>query len=107
MKLKSGTITLLISIFFQGSSTAKELLACECISAESGCSFSVFDQAAGKPRKNWVQEYSPVPGRDTSSSDMAMACWRKRNTDAGGQGLCCEMDNDDRDAKRYFKGQLQ
>lgn len=87
--------------------TAQQRLSCLCIAATTGCNFAVFDSAAGKPRKEWSQDFSPVPGKAPSTTDLALACWRKRDANPGGEGLCCDMQKDQRDAGRYYRGTLQ
>jgi hypothetical protein len=78
-------------------------LDCQCIAASGLCNFKLFDEAAGKPRQSWSQ---PIYFTDSepSAQERALACWRKR--EVGGQGLCCSLNNDETDATRYFKGDI-
>jgi hypothetical protein len=105
MKLK---VIFVASTFFVVVAHAEPVkkLGCQCILATSLCNFARFDDAAGKPRQEWSQNFSLPPVTTPSPQDMALACWRKRNAPAGGQGLCCEMHNGEGDAERYFKGRL-
>ena len=85
------------------ASTRAHPLDCQCILATSGCNFALFDEAAGKPRHTWYQDFTP-PGGQSTLHDRALACWRKRDVQGSGDGLCCQLNNNESDADRYFKG---
>jgi len=78
---------------------------CVCILATSGCTLAVFDKAAGSQRVDWRQTISVLAGREV---DLASACYRKRDTDTGGKGLCCLPGNrtdgtpDPKDIDRFY-----
>lgn len=82
-------------------------LECICIAATSMCNFKLFDEAAGKPRVTWLQTIYENPAKPLTKEDKALACWRKRDAPKHGGGLCCSLDRDERDATRYFKGELK
>lgn len=94
-----------VSHVYAGESTDADI-TCTCIAATSMCNFKLYDEAAGKPRITWAQKAYQNPALPPlSSKDLAEACWRKRDANPGGEGLCCAMDNNESDASRYFKGE--
>src|SRR5262249_27004272 len=104
--MKIPIIFVLISAVLTSHAVAADTLNCQCIMSTGGCNFALFDEAAGKPRKSWSQEFNSPPSSSVTPSFLALACWRKRGENPGGEGLCCDMDHDERDAVRYFKGEL-
>lgn len=97
-----------LTIFVMGHapsmSQEQSTLACQCVVATSLCAFARFDEAAGKPRHEWTQPIF-LGGNEPAADLRALACWRKR--EVGGGGLCCSKDDDERDAPRYFSGDIQ
>lgn len=96
-------LRVIIVIFATFTSAAAWSLDCQCVAVQGLCSFKLFDDAAGQPRITWTQEFFP-PGGQSTAHDRALACWRKRDVDGLGNGLCCSLNNDESDADRYFRG---
>jgi hypothetical protein len=81
-------------------------LHCTCVLATSGCPSKLFDELAGKPRHDWFQDFTPPNASSNTTHARALACWRKRDADKLGDGLCCSLNGDDSDADRYFRGNV-
>jgi hypothetical protein len=75
---------------------------CTCIAATSACVSSIGDALGGKERFKWTSTGAAKAGASVDISDL---CWRRRNNDLEGQGLCCSLNNDQRDV-RFFWGEL-
>ena len=82
-------------------------LHCQCVLATTSCNFKVFDEAAGKPRHEWYRDFTTNESKTYDNEFLAKACWRKRDVDGQGDGLCCARNKDESDASRYFKGALK
>lgn len=70
--------------------TGQSLIHCACVAKTIGgaaCRYKVVDGLSGKERPDWWQEVHHEAGNEV---DLSMACWRKRNVDTHGAGLCCE-----------------
>ncbi len=80
-------------------------ITCVCILGSSGCSKDFFDKASGSQRVDWKQTVSAVAGKEV---DLAAACYRKRDTNPGGKGLCCapsirkDGSPDPKEVERFF-----
>jgi hypothetical protein len=61
---------------------------CACVLATSGCSLELLWKAGGAQLHEWSQDASLVAGKST---DISAACYRKRDVDKLGAGLCCEV----------------
>jgi hypothetical protein len=85
------------------NATGKARIACVCIVSTSGCALKRFDEIAGKPRKTWIQEAHVIQGHEY---DASLLCYRKRDVQGHGEGLCCEVNRDERDL-RFFFGKVQ
>ncbi len=84
--------------------TETKLLACKCVSVESGCT-KISDLSSGAVRIKWQQKIHLQAGKEV---DLSEACWRKRDVDGMGNGLCCSVAPVD-DAKTnlgFFWGEL-
>lgn len=73
--------------------TGVALVHCYCIAATSGCSSNFFWRTAGSPVHDWWQEGHFIEGKETT--DLAPACFRKRDVEKLGNGLCCSVDEKD------------
>jgi hypothetical protein len=80
-------------------------ITCLCILGSSGCSSDFFDKASGSQRVDWRQTVSVVAGKEV---DLAAACYRKRDVNPGGKGLCCtpsmrkDGSPDPKEVERFF-----
>ena len=80
----------------------KVTISCLCIAATSLCQSKLFDSLAGKERFDWAQEGFTKKGQRYNLNE---ACYRKRNVDGRGEGLCCEVPGDEKQTiKRMFRG---
>jgi hypothetical protein len=75
---------------------------CTCAAATSACASAVGDALGGKQRFKWTSTGSAKAG---VSVDISELCWRRRNGDSEGQGLCCVLNNDQSDV-RFYWGEL-
>lgn len=84
----------------------KAELGCTCVLATSACEAKIFDDLADKPRQTWSQDIFLKAG---VTVDLSSACWRKRDDDKGGKGLCCSILPATDEAKniRFFNGVLK
>jgi len=62
---------------------------CYCILGVSGCSSDLLWHAQGAPTHDWHQDNFFQEGKAVDLSD---ACYRKRDSDGQGNGLCCGVD---------------
>lgn len=77
---------------------------CACIVATSGCRSRILDGMAGKVRHTWIQEIHVARGM---SLDLTDVCYRKRDADKMGEGLCCAADKEADTITKFFYGKLQ
>ena len=63
---------------------------CECLEAFSGCELELIASATGKPSHSWYQTNYLMKGVE---ADLNVACYRKRDSDGMGDGLCCTVAN--------------
>ncbi len=82
----------------------KRNIECLCVAATSGCQLKVFDALAGSQRHTWVYEISTRKG---ATVDLTEICYRKRDVEKLGDGLCCEASDPGESMKRFFSGKLQ
>jgi hypothetical protein len=82
-------------------------IECMCISPDGGvdvCSrLKTWDDAAGQPRHTWPQTVSRL-GQANKEIDLSSACYRKRDVDGMGEGLCCSTTESE--ASKYFVGKV-
>jgi hypothetical protein len=82
-------------------------IECMCIIPDGGvevCSrLKTWDLAAGQPRHTWPQTVTG-PGQTNKEIDLSSACYRKRDVDGMGGGLCCSKT--DSEASKYFVGKV-
>jgi hypothetical protein len=78
-------------------------VSCACVLATSLCELKVFDQLSGAQRQTWTQSNFAKAGVPI---DLSAACYRKRDADTGGQGLCCVGTEEHSTIERLFKGEL-
>ena len=85
----------------------KHSLKCDCILATTGCASNLFFKLAGSQIHTWQQDFhTPKVNYKVDEGILAKACYRKRNVDKQGDGLCCEPLNDNAISK-YFRGNIQ
>jgi len=84
------------------SSSGNAFISCVCVLATSGCPLKRFDELAGSPRQSWVQPAAVLEGH---TYDVSLLCYRQRDVQGRGEGLCCQLDGDEKDV-RYFSGSL-
>lgn len=72
--------------------TGAALIHCHCVAATSGCKSAFFWRLAGSPTHDWWQEVHLVEGKEV---DLTAACYRKRDVEKLGHGLCCPVDEKD------------
>ena len=77
-------------------------IACTCILATAGCQSKVLDALAGKQRVTWIQSASM---KKSASYILGQLCYRKRNVDGLGGGLCCEGSNE-AESLKLFRGEI-
>mgnify|MGYP007050458733 CR=1 FL=1 len=110
IKFKLLTVSFFAILSFGSSSIAqqheKRELHCVCVTGTSACPLKFFDELADKPRHEWNQDIFIASGRTLTQQELNQACWRKRDVDDRGGGLCCSLDNNEKDADRFFKGSL-
>lgn len=83
-------------------------MKCSCVLGSSLCSNRILNQVSGSELLTWYQDI--VPRMDGTAPDqraMALACWKKRDQNPGGEGNCCFLNSDESDAPRYFKGNIE
>jgi hypothetical protein len=82
-------------------------LACKCILALSGLCGHVIGNIGGADIVTWMQDFYVPPG-GVNPSMLKHACYRKRNADNHGNGLCCDqaMGAEDEVIDKLFKGEL-
>jgi len=61
---------------------------CVCVAATTGCSSKLLSSLIGDPDHDWWQTIHLTAGKDV---DLGLACFRKRDVDGKGAGLCCEL----------------
>jgi hypothetical protein len=83
----------------KASATGKALITCTCVLGTSGCAVKRFDELAGQPRKTWTQDAHVIQGKEY---DASLLCFRKRDVTGLGDGVCCEINKDERDLRFYF-----
>jgi hypothetical protein len=101
-----GTLIFLVSNS-RGDSASPPQLHCTCVVGTSACPLKKFDEIAGKPRHDWRQQFTPPSADNDTPHTRALACWRKRDADKLGDGLCCSLDGNENDADRYFHGDVE
>jgi hypothetical protein len=72
--------------------TGVALIHCYCTLGTSGCGSDFFWRLAGSPVHDWWQEIHLVDGKEV---DLASACFRKRDAEKLGGGLCCSVNEKD------------
>jgi len=85
---------------FHRSGTAT--FKCACILATTGCSSRIADALAGSQRHTW--SYDGSVNQDVTL-DISELCWRKRNVDDMGEGVCCNTGSYTNDAG-FFWGEV-
>lgn len=82
-------------------------IECMCIAPDGGVDVCTrlkrWDDAAGQPRHIWRQTVTG-PGQTDKEIDLSSACYRKRDKDGMGGGLCCEATESE--ASKYFVGRV-
>lgn len=76
----------------------KATIDCQCIPTGSFCGTRMQKAATDDARHSWSQT---VYFRADKEVNFSRACWRKRDVDDLGSGLCCELHRDERDARWY------
>jgi len=87
----------------------KILISCECIQTSPAglCSLNVFDKKAESPRYHWTNELYKPSNRNISHLDLAKSCYRKRNVDTHGAGMCCDvLSPTDENIQEKFLGKI-
>src|SRR5262245_41476230 len=84
--------------------TEKRQITCECIASSDLCERKFFDVATGKQRHSWYQDGNFIEGKEY---DLDAACYRARKVDGRGDGFCCDIPNDDKTSKRFFRGTVE
>lgn len=78
---------------------------CTCVLAVTPlCEFKLVDKLSGSQRQSWTQTNFAKAG---VAVDLNAACYRKRDADDGGQGLCCEGTDVNSTTEKLFKGELR
>jgi hypothetical protein len=75
---------------------------CECLTAFSGCESKLLASAAGYPLYSWYQTNYLKKGVQI---DLNAACYRKRDVEGMGDGLCCTFPNNEaKTISNLFRG---
>lgn len=61
---------------------------CVCVAATTGCLSMVLWKLEGKPSHDWWQTIHLTAGKEV---DLGLACYRKRDVDDKGAGMCCVL----------------
>lgn len=78
---------------------------CSCVLGTSLCHLKTFDEAAGKPRQEWIMDQYGKAGKEI---DLNASCWRKRDAEKMGDGLCCTVEDDENGTiEKLFSGVKQ
>lgn len=104
-------IMIMLNNKLQAQDEVKRNLHCECVMAFIGCESKTFralveHRAGEKLTYEWNQEFSK---RKPTQEQLNLECWKKRNDNHYGDGLCCsnKNDNDERDAQILYEGTLE
>lgn len=78
-------------------------VACRCVAKSTPlCQLKLFDAIAGQERYEWTQENYVKKGKATNLDE---ACYRKRDVEKRGDGMCCEVPGDEsKTIKNMFRG---
>jgi hypothetical protein len=76
-------------------------IGCACVVGFAGCELKLFDELRDKPRQTWTQ---PANVKAGTKYNLDQLCYRKRDVDEGGEGLCCTAANEEDSIKRLFRG---
>jgi hypothetical protein len=68
--------------------TGAAAVECGCVATADDCSLKIFDALKGKQRHTWTMD---VFGKEGEQTDVRLACYRKRDADKMGAGLCCNV----------------
>jgi hypothetical protein len=61
---------------------------CACVEGKTGCSKKFLWKASGEGLQTWYQDAELMASR---AEDISAACYRKRDVDGLGDGLCCTV----------------
>ena len=90
---------------YEAKANEQIMIGCTCVLATSGlCDRAVWDDLAGSQRHSWNQPASVLAGKHYNLDEL---CYRKRDMDMHGGGLCCETVGDEAGTiKRLFRGSV-
>lgn len=71
-------------------SSGKAKVHCGCVAAVSGCSSQLMWSLQGSAKHSWWQD---IHAQEDQSVDLSEACFRKRDVNKMGDGLCCQPDD--------------
>lgn len=77
---------------------------CVCLVGRSGCQSNILASQGGKDVKTWVTPAHLLAGH---TYDLNQTCYRKRDVDGQGDGMCCVADNESDSIKNLFRGTPQ
>ena len=78
-------------------------IQCMCIARSAGCDRRFFDAASGGNRVSWSQPAHLLGGHSYNLDEL---CYRKRDVDGGGAGLCCETSDEKSAIEHLFRGKV-
>ncbi|WP_143079536.1 hypothetical protein [Nitrosospira sp. Nsp14] len=101
-----GVFVLLFSQGSHGETITSEKnekisVRCECLLSLPLCELEVFASAAGKPLQTWYQDVTLTAGKIT---DLNAACYKNRDVDGMGDGLCCVTSDAAKTITNLFRG---
>jgi hypothetical protein len=76
-------------------------LKCICVLAKPGCESKFFDAIQGSERISWIYT---IHVRAAHSYNLNELCYRKRDVDSMGSGLCCSSNDEAASIERLFRG---
>jgi hypothetical protein len=79
----------------------KANVQCQCVLATTGCQSKLFSSLAGKEIHSWHQEINVKKNMRLNLNEV---CYRKRNVDKLGDGLCCTTQDETKNIDKLFRG---
>jgi hypothetical protein len=79
-------------------------IGCVCAAGFPGCETTLFDALNSKQRITWTQKASMLAGK---TYNLDQLCYRKRDEDGMGGGLCCKGAGEEDSIKRLFRGKAK
>ncbi len=86
-------------VTFEDSGTL--YVQCECLVAFPACQSEILSQIAGKPKQTWTQ--TGTVKKDVTL-DLTHWCFRRRELDGPGVGICCTNGDEYEDNMSLFQG---